>query len=165
MNKRSLLTLFGTFVMAGAISSGYVLSSAAKPATLELFGTGTGLIDCVGGKSFQMFMNVSATQNTEGVVSGIITISDEDGATTNALIDEGKIHGNSFQIISYDPNSVEDVPLCHAGDDPDSFELSGVAGDDGKARFDAICEGEGDEGIECSSSKGTFEGTITISTG
>jgi len=153
------------FAITGIASSGYAITTSARPASFALSGTGVGLIDCIGGKSFQMAVTVSASQSAEGALSGIITVSDEDGATTIALIDGGKINGKSFQLSSSDPNSIDDVPICHAGDDPNYFELRGVADEEAKVRFEAVCNDEGEEGIECSSSKGTFKGTVTVTTG
>ena len=164
MKRRLTFTLITIFAITGIATSGYAITTSARPTSYALFGTGDGLIDCIGGKSFQMAMTVHASQNTEGVVSGIITITDQDAATTIALIDGGKINGKSFQLSSSDPNSIDDVPICHAGDDPDQFKLSGVADDQAKVRFEAVCINEGQEGIECSSSRGTFEGRVTVTT-
>ena len=165
MRRRMMFTLITIFTITGIASSGYAITTSARPASFALSGTGVGLIDCIGGKSFQMTMIVHASQNAEGAVSGIITISDEDGATTIASIDGGKINGKSFQLSSNDPNSIDDIPICHAGDDPNHFELRGVADEEAKVRFEAVCKDEGEEGIECSSSKGTFEGTVAVTTG
>lgn len=159
-----MFTLIIIFAITGIVSSGYAITTSARTASFALSGAGAGLIECIGGKSFQMVMTVSANQNPDGIVSGIITITDEDGATTMAMIDGGKIDGNSFQLSSSDPNSVDDVPICHSGDDPNKFELRGVADEEAKVRFEAVCEYEGEEGIECSSSRGTFEGKVTVAT-
>lgn len=160
-----MLTLITMIAITGIVSSGYAITTSARPASFALSGTGAGLIDCIGGKSFQMAMTVHASQNAEGTVSGIITITDQDAATTIALIDGGQINGKSFQLGSSDPNSIEDVPICHSGDDPNKFELRGVADEEAKVRFEAVCNNEGEEGIECSSSRGTFEGRVTVTTG
>lgn len=159
-----MVTLITIFAITGIVSSGYAMTTSARPASFALSGTGVGLIDCIGGKSFQMAMTVHASQTAEGIVSGIMTITDEDGATTIGLIDGGKINGKSFQLSSSDPNSIDDVPTCHAGDDPNLFELRGIADEEAKVRFEAVCNNEGEEGIECSSSKGTFEGTVIVTT-
>lgn len=159
-----MFTLITIFAITGIATSGYAITTSARPASFALSGTGAGLIDCIGGKSFQMAMTVHASQNAEGAVSGIITITDQDAATTIALIDGGNINGKSFQLSSSDPNSIDDVPICHAGDDPNQFELRGVADDQAKVRFEAVCINEGEEGIECSSSRGTFEGRVTVTT-
>lgn len=164
MKRRLMLTLITIFAITGIVSSGYAISSSARPAGFALSGTGVGLIDCIGGKSFQMAMTVHASQSAEGTVSGIITIADQDDATTIALIDGGKINGKSFQLISSNPKSIDDVPVCHAGDDPNKFELRGVADEKAKVRFEAVCKDEGKEGIECTSSRGTFEGKLTVTT-
>jgi hypothetical protein len=86
MKRRLMLTLITIFAITGIVSSGYAITTSARPASFALSGTGAGLIDCIGGKSFQMAMTVHASQNAEGTVSGIITITDQDGATTIALL-------------------------------------------------------------------------------
>jgi hypothetical protein len=159
-----IFTLIIIFAIAGIVGCGYAITTSAKAASFALSGSGAGLIECIGGKSFQMVMTAIASQNAEGIVSGIITITDQDDATTIAIIDGGRIDGKSFQLISSDPNSVDDVPICHSGEDPNKFELLGVADEQAKVTFEAVCDYEGEEGIECSSSRGTFVGKVTITT-
>ena len=159
-----MFTLIIIFAIAGIVSIGYAITTSARSPSFALSGAGVGLIECIGGKSFQMVMTVSAIQNPEGMVSGNITITDEDHATTIAMIDGGKIDAKSFQLSSSDPTSVDDVPICHSGEDPNKLELRGVADEEDNVRFEAVCEHEGEEGIECSSSRGTFEGRISVTT-
>ena len=159
-----MFTLIIIFAITGIVSSGYAITTSARAPSVVLTGAGVGLIECIGGKSFQMVMTVSAIQNPEGIVSGNITITDEDHATTIAMIDGGKIDGKSFHLSSSDPTSVEDVPICHSGEDPNKLELSGVTDEEAGVRFEAVCEHEGEEGVECSSIRGTFEGKITVTT-
>jgi len=159
-----MFTLIVIFAIAGIVTSGYAITTSARAPSFVLSGAGTGLIECIGGKSFSMVMTVSAIQNPEGIVSGNITITDEDDATTIAVIDGGKIEAKSFQLSSSDPTSVDDIPICHSGEDPNKLELSGVTDEEAKVRFEAVCEHEGEEDIECSSSRGTFEGRITVTT-
>jgi hypothetical protein len=164
MRRGLIFTLIIIFAIAGIVTSGYAITTSARAASFALSGAGSGLIECIGGKSFQMVMTVSANQNPEGIVSGIITITDQDDATTIAMIDGGKIDGKSFQLSSSDPTSVNDVPICHSGEDPNKFELRGVADAESKVSFEAVCDYEVEEGIECSSSRGTFVGKVTVAT-
>ncbi len=164
MKRRLTLTLMAISAITGIVSIGYAITGSARPASFALSGMGAGLIDCIGGNSFQMDMTLIASQNPEGTVSGLITIKDQDGATTIALVDSGKIDGKNFQLSSSNPKSVDDVPICHAGDDPNKFELRGVADEEANVRFEAVCKDEGKDGIECSNSRGTFEGKVIVTT-
>ena len=163
MRDFAYMTLTVVAAMSLALFVITIPVTAASP-LYELSATGTGLVKCSNGDSFTGNIEINAIENPDGTVSGIIVVTDPvEGTITNANIDGGKINKNHFKLVSNDVSSVEIVPFCHAGDDPDMIVVKGHGGDDVGIKFESICEGAGGDDIECVNGKGLFEGDVEIS--
>ena len=159
--------LLGVGLLAAPLAISIIIMGApsvnAVPGSFSLSGTGIGLVQCTNGDSFTGTIDIEAVQNSDGTVSGTITINDPDTpAVTNAQIDSGKISNNHFKLVSNSPVSLDDVPFCHGGDDPDIIEIKGNGGEGANVKFISTCIGAGDDDVECVSGKGTFLSDVTI---
>ena len=157
--------LLGVGSLAALLAGSIIIMSApsvnAIPGPFSLSGTGSGLVECTNGDSFIGTIDIEAVQNSDCTVSGTITINDPDTpAIPNAPIDDGKISNNHFKLVSNNPGSVDAVPFCHGGDDPDIIEIKGHDGEG--VKFISTCIGVGDDDVECVSGKGKFLSDVTI---
>ena len=159
--------LLGVGSLAALLAGSIIVMSApsvnAIPGPFSLSGSGSGLVECTNGDSFIGTIDFDAVHNPDGTVSGTITINDPDTpAVTNAPIDDGKISNNHFKLVSNNPSSVDAVPFCHGGDDPDIIEIKGHGGEGVKVKFISTCIGVGDDDVECVSGKGKFLSDVAI---
>jgi hypothetical protein len=157
----------GVGVLAAALAVSIIIISAptvnAIPGPFSLSGTGSGLVECTNGDSFVGTIDIEAVQNPDGTVSGTITINDPDTpAITNAPIDSGKISNNHFKLVSNNADSVDAVPFCHGGDDPDIIEIKGRGGEGIQVNFISTCIGVGEDDVECVSGEGRFLSNVAI---
>ena len=144
--------LLGVGLLAAVLAVSFIIMSApsvgAIPGSFSLSGTGSGLVECTNGDSFIGTIDIEAVQNSDCTVSGTITINDPDTpAIPNAPIDDGKISNNHFKLVSNNPGSVDAVPFCHGGDDPDIIEIKGHGGEGVKVKFISTCIGVGEDDV------------------
>lgn len=133
--------------------------------TRVIIGEGSGSIECIGGKSFIMKLKLNMIENSNKIVGGTIMVIDERRAMTIGGISEGLLAGKNFLLVSIDPKSLNHVPICHAGEDPNQIQVKGTIGNNTEIEFTATCNNVVDEGAECGSASGRFNANVKVTSG